>query len=404
MARSALEDALSEESMEETLTGLQRYIWEDNNGDAVDRITEGIADQFWMTIAGLEDPSEEYVTYDSLEQGTKDQVGYTPDSEEVDEEDRLPWWFRSFEWEFRMTNRGAIRVGDEEGGLNRLTEFDPEKTEIYKPVFNGGSDREDLASLIEGLATLRDELFKYVDVNDPNQLIDGDDEKPLPSELFELPSKGGSISSTEAFGEWLEGLLALCPPFNPTTTALLWYNTGLPEHAVEDLGVDPGVMRAAGLLDDEGLVQNEAYSDAFAGIMPFRGIFDQFVASGPDDAPLGHGLEAAYIDAWATNENSLTEREIEALRRSGENSKDPIDEDDQERLASCCLTLPIHYERRESSNATHVALAFDTQNRYPGGINPLSNYGIDQESRAKEILSTLKAVYELLPVADEDDE
>jgi hypothetical protein len=51
-----------------------------------------------------------------------------------------------------------------------------------------------------------------------------------------------------------------------------------------------------------------------------------------------------------------------------------------------------------------VALAFDTQNRYPGGINPLSNYGIDQESRAKEILSTLKAVYELLPVADEDDE
>jgi hypothetical protein len=382
-----LEEAFSPENVQATIKKIQRRIWEEDAGKATERIREQISDRFCKSITGEDDPAEENFPYNSLEPRAQEQIGYI---EGIDSEEELPWWLEQFEWKFDATGGGQITVPADD--LDQLASFDPEKTRVEKPQFDGGSGRHDLSALIKGLVRVRDELVEHVEIDDPNELITGDDKIDVPEQIFgDLQSEEDRIETTDEFKNWLGGLVSLCPTFEETTTALLWYNVGLPTHAVEDLGIDTEILDSVGLVNGDH-VYSEAYRDALTDIMRFQGIFDWEVNTEPKmpDSRMGSGLEAAYIHVWAQGIDRLNDDEQETIRRCSENWGNPVKEDERNKRAAHCLELPVWYESPGDYYPT-----FDTQGRrnYNSRLN---KYNESQPDRAEAIVTALESDYGLL--------
>ncbi|ELZ42653.1 hypothetical protein C464_17397 [Halorubrum coriense DSM 10284] len=386
-----VEEALSPEAVREVVRKIQRYLWEEDTSDAQDRINSKISDQFWKTVTRTDESSGDDVPYESLANGVADLIGYI----ESEDDDDLPWWLHDFEWSFESTGDGEFSTSD--GDLERLESFDPNTTRVKISEYSSGSDREDLDGLIDGIVSVRDELVKHTDIDDPSDLITGEEKERFPDSIFSImesdpddddPSR---IETTGEFNGWLKELVRLCPPFNRTTTALIWYNVGLPVYAVEDLGVDVDVLTDVGLSDedDDEHVYSSTYRNAFADIMRFRGVFDREVAVETEDTEMGAGLELAYIDAWASATNQLDDEKQETIRMCSSDRASNLDDNERSRRAPHCLELPVRYDYDEG-----YYLTFDTQCR--GFHRRLSKYNDSQHDRSKNIVSALGSRYNLL--------
>lgn len=376
-----LRDALSEENLTATVTALDKQLPEKEDSDAVPWLLDELRDEFWRTITGQTAPPEEYIFYNQLAVDTP-LIGYL-ETENDEDNAQLPWWLRSFEWTFEMIGQETLKLPKDDGDIDRVKDFDPSETRVYRPelVFDG--DGADLESLLEALVDLKNALTNSADIEKSERTVyeESQDHPQLPTDVFDL-ADDTPIRTTGKFETWLESLLQLCPPYNETTTALTWYNTGLPTRAMEAmLEDDINHLRRAGLTPNPDRVWNESYREAIAQIMDFRGVFDWEIGNDSQNQSLMEdSLETAYIQMWLANTGPLSKKQAKAIRLAAETYRSSADQNNEMEYAPCCVELPISYDRKR-----YNLLTFDTQRQKQNGGLYSRN-----ESRAEAIIQTIE--------------
>jgi hypothetical protein len=372
--------ALSENNLTETIRALDKELPEKEGTDPVSWILDEFSDEFWRTITGQTDPPEEYIFYNQLAVETP-LIGYLETGNDEDNS-QLPWWLRSFNWTFEMLGQETLQLPRDDGDIDRVKDFDPSETRVYRPELVFDDDGADLESLLEGLVDLKNALTNSADIGKSERTVyeDSQDHPQLPADLFDLAGDT-PIRTTGKFETCLQSLLQLCPPYNETITALTWYNTGLPTRAMEAmLEDDINHLRRAGLTPNPDRVWNESYREAVAQIMDFRGVFDWEVRNNSHNrALMEDSLEAAYIQMWLENTSPLTEKQAKAIRLAADRSRSSADQNEME-YAPCCIELPISFDRKR-----YNCLTFDTQRRKRNG----GLYSGD-ESRTEAIIQTIE--------------
>lgn len=382
-----IEQALSSENLEGTLDALQTQLPEKEGSDPSEWIITEIEDQVWKLITGESAAAKERVPYNQLRMAEYEEfIGYKDQADSQDDSERLPWWFRSFDWKFESLGQPAVKIQNGADKIEQLGDFDPEKTDVYRPKYNPNNIRRSLKKLLSGLNALKNELIQSADVDQSQRTVyrAGKKHPELPSHVFELSSTHPVVTTTGEFEQWLKSLLSLCPPYNETTTALTWYNLGLPRDVTERvLGDDVSVLNQAGLNSNNDRIINREYRDAFADIMAFQGVFDWTVeAETPLESQLDRGLEAAYIGSWLSNRSRLDPDESDAIETAHEYGVNTDDQGNEMEYAAYCVTLPISYHGKD-----RYRLTFDTEKRKNNGY--IYHYN-DQRQRAEKILASLK--------------
>lgn len=351
--------ALSENNLTAAVTALNEELPVKEGADPVSWILDELSDEFWRTITGQTDPPEEYIYYNQLAVETP-LIGYL-ETEDDKSESQLPWWLRSFNWTFEMIGQETLELPKDDENIDRVNDFDPSETRVYRPELVFDSNGSDLESVLEALVDLKKELTDSADVEKSERTVyeSSQDHPQLPDDVFDR-SGDIPIRTTGKFETWLQSVLQLCPPYNETTTALTWYNTGLPTRAMRAmLEDDINHLRRAGLTPNPDRVWNESYREAIAQIMNFRGVFDWKVRNNSHNQSLMEdSLEAAYVQMWLENVSPLTEKQTKAIRLAADESRSSADQNNEMEYAPCCIELPISFDRKK-----YNLLTFDTQRR-----------------------------------------
>lgn len=386
-----LRATFSENNLTSTVEALNKELPEKEDSNPVSWILNELNNQFWRTITGQTDPPEEFIYYNQLAVETP-LIGYLESGNDEDDS-QLPWWLCSFKWTFEMIGQETIELPRDNGDIDRFKDFDPSETRVYRPELVFDDDGTDLESLLKSLVDLKNELINSADIEKSERTIyEGSQDHPqLPAGVFDLAGDT-PIRTTGKFETWLRSLLQLCPPYNETTTALTWYNTGLPTRVVEAmLENEINHLERAGLIPDPDWVWNESYREAIAQIMDFRGVFDWEIGNGSQSQSLMEdSLEAVYIQTWLANTDPLSKKQAKAIRLAADKSRTSTDQNNEMEYAPYCIELPISYDRKR-----YNLLTFDTQRRKKRG-RLYSN----SESRAEVIIQTIEQA-DLFPELDE---
>lgn len=357
-----LENTFSEDNITTTVTALNRELPKTKSRDAKTWLLDEISDQFWRTITGQTDPPEAYISYNQL--AVENSLVGNLKTEDEDNS-KLPWWLRSFKWTFEMIGQETLELPKDNGSINKIKAFDSTETLVYRPELAFDSDGADLQTLLQGLVNLKNELTNSANIEFSEQTVyeDSKTHPQLPADVFDLAGET-PVRTTEGFENWLKSLLQLCPPYNETTTALTWYNTGLPRRAMEEMLEDNfNHLKRAGLTSNSSKVWNESYRGAIKQIMDFRGVFDCELSNNSQyQSPMKNSLETIYIQMWLANQDGLSEKQAKAVRLASEESKTSSDQTDEMEYAPCCIELPISYDRKR-----YNFLTFDTQRRKKRG-------------------------------------
>jgi len=383
-----LED-LSQDKIESTFEAIQTQLPEREGNNPPEWVINEIEEQLWTKIAGSDATSQEYVIYDELKIPAPF-LGYVQPAKENKNTEQLPWWLRSFDWKFQDIGESIIETRNGASEIKQLRNFDPAETRVYRPDYNPNNERKSIKKLLEGLNKFKNGLIKSTQIRQSERTVYKSEEKhpELPAEIFKITSDTSSeavvIETSEEFKQWLNSILQLCPPYNKTTTALTWYNLGLPREVAEQLlEEDIDTIEQAGLMSDQNRMMNREYRDAVSDIMAFQGVFDWTVKSdAPSELPLDDGLESVYIGAWLHNSGQLEPEEVEALRLASKKSIHEDDKNNEMKYSHQCIGLPISYDGKK-----HHRLTLDTQTRTQNGK---IGYKREQRSRAKRIYEALE--------------
>jgi hypothetical protein len=291
-----------------------------------------------------------------------------------------------------MIGRETLELPQDKDEIDRVKDFDPSETRVYKPELTFDDNGSSFKKLLTGLVALKDEIINSAAIEGAERTVyEGARGHPaLPTDVFTLAGDA-PIRTTDEFETWLESLLELCPPYHETTMALTWYNTGLSLRLMESmLEEDVDHLNRAGLVIDQDRVWNNSYREAIAKIMGFRGVFDWELQIGSQyQQPMANNLEAEYIQQWLSNTEPLSERQAKAIRLAANENKTSDDLHNETEYAPCCIELPISYHR-----ARYALLTFDTQRQKKhGGL--YANY----VHRAKAIKQAIEQA-NLFPESD----
>lgn len=382
-------EALSENELKNTFEEIQTQLPEKEGYSPPEWVINEIEEQLWVTIAGSDAKSQEYLMYNKMEISSPF-LGYIQPNEEENNTGQLPWWLQSFDWKFESIGEPVVEAQNGASEVKQLRNFDSEETRVYRPEYNPNSDQRCIKKLLSGLNKIKIELAEATEIRRSGRTVyDSEEDHPkLPSKIFELSSvtspESSVIKTSKEFEQWLTSILQLCPPYNETTTALTWYNLGLPREIGEQLlEKDIDAIEQAGLISDQNRIMNRSYRDAVSDIMSFQGVFDQTVNSdAPPELSLDEGIEAAYIGAWLHNTGQLESGEVEAIHLASKNTKYEDDRDNEMKYSYHCIGLPISYDGKKN-----YRLTFDTQSRIKSGK---IGYEAEQRSRAKKIYEALK--------------
>lgn len=252
------------------------------DGDEFKRTVEHDLWQEFVGADGSEDLPES-VEWNELSDESKSIFGYVDD-----EEEEVPWWLESFEWKVESRGETIENLYD---NLSDLSYFDQTATEIHKPELADGN----ITNVLDSFRGLGDTIDEKVGTE-----VERNGYSP-PSDVFEISD--GTVRTTDAFRDWYENLLELCPPFNETLTSLVMVNSNVSVESVE--GKVPNelldTLEDIGVIDESGeRVYDSGYHEPIANtgdaiLKNMDGLFDCPFSSEVDS------LELLFYRTWAEN-------------------------------------------------------------------------------------------------------
>lgn len=280
-------------------------------------------------------------TYEEISNEYGDLVGY------VDaDESRLPWWLRDFNWSVTSDSLSPLDI--DSNSLDRFEQYPADSTRIEDVTVTGVDE------LIEGLdAFLRIEEqlseARGFDVEEIAPRVDTEAANyEMPEIQFSIPEKG-RLATSDAFKEWFERVLNLCPPASPEMTGLLRINTGLKyQHTVNVLQSEQ-IERLSELsvfdsTDKGARARNEAFLESIRSLLQIRGPFDIAIKLSPDKNNLTT-LQYAYYREWAENTPRISNEQ--QWLRSAKNT-DSATEEEEYRFAEFAFRMPLRLDKYQN--------------------------------------------------------
>lgn len=288
-------------------------------------------------------------TYEEIVDDHGDLVGY------VDEEgSRLPWWLQDFEWTIASDPLDLLTI--DENTLDEFEQYPLDSTQIDDIALVGS---QSLVNGLDAFLSLEEQLSTALDL-EVSELIPTANSDPtefdLPEKLFVVP-EAGRISTSEAFENWFERTLNLCPPAAPELTALLRVNANIEHrHAAEVLASDQ-LQRLAELSvfqssDGDARAHNDAYLDSLVTLLQIKPPFDLDLDISNDKESLTD-LQYAYYRAWASDTPRLSNEQ--RWLRAAQNTES-ISEGYSYRFAEYAFRMPLRLD--------NMTVVFEDQARH----------------------------------------
>lgn len=318
-----VEAALGEQRLGTLLANLDRL-------PSPTRFETAVTEGLWDLVAG-ESATEESVVFAELPEAGKRLFGLV---EGPGGDRRLPWWFESFRWTVREPDIRGVVIDDPDA-LREIENLDPTRAGVERPEL-----RSDLVRVLEAFQRLRAELGRHVAVGPAEPTV-----AEFPERVFE-PREGG-IRTTDAFAEWFDDVVALCPPVDESLTALLTANANVKWEIARQVLAGDLLERfeAVGLRDTgaggDDRVFNWTYHESLVTLVGLEGAFD--LALDGDDGSLAPPERALYR-SWA-GEAELggdLHRWIEAVAGYGQESLGPVEERE---FAAVAFESPLRLDR-----------------------------------------------------------
>lgn len=288
-----------------------------------------VTDALWELVAG-ESAADGVAFADLPEEGAAlFGLAETPGGEPT-----LPWWFEEFRWTVREPDIRDVVIDDPDS-LRDIENLDPTRATVERPEL-----RSDFVDVLDALKGIRAELGRHVDLDPGEPTV-----RAFPEAVFER--RPDRIRTTDAFADWFDDVVGLCPPTNEPLTALVTVNANvlvevarqvLPGETVdrfEELGLREATSRG----DDR--VFNWTYHDSLEALLGLRGVFDLSLADADD--PLAPPERALY-EGWAATAQVDGElhRWVERVAGFGDDSLDPVEERE---FAPVAFSSPLRLDR-----------------------------------------------------------
>lgn len=270
------------------------------------------------------------------------------------DEDRLPWWLSEFEWTVNSDQLASLTL--ELSTLDEFEEYPRESTYVESIELTGATT---FRKTLDALVSLEGKLNQLLEV-DPVALAEDYDIDPsdydTPEQFFELPE--ASVATTSSAEEWIQRVISLCPPAEPSLTALLRVNVGVEwRHAAETLD-DAEQQRLETLElvtsdEEDERIFNEEYYENLIQLLKTDAPFDLSIDSSSDKDELTP-LQYLFYRAWAEKvDRRLPEEQrwLQAVKNQGD-----LDEGEQFRFAPYAFRMTIRLDQGQ--------LVFTHQSKY----------------------------------------
>ncbi|MCL9814978.1 hypothetical protein [Natranaeroarchaeum aerophilus] len=261
------------------------------------------------------------------------------------DEDRLPWWLSEFEW--TVNSEQLSRLTLESSTLGEFEEYPRESTYVESIELTGATT---FRKTLDALVSLEGELNQVLEA-DPAALAKDYDIDPsdynIPDQFFELPE--ASVATTSSAEEWVQQVISLCPPADPSLTALLRVNVGVKQrHAKKELD-DEERQRLETLKlitsdEEDERIFNETYYENLIQLLETDAPFDLSIDISSDKDDLT-ALQYLFYRSWAENiERRLPEEQrwLQAVKNQSD-----LDEGEQFRFASYAFRMPIRLDKNQ---------------------------------------------------------
>ncbi|MFC6734453.1 hypothetical protein [Haladaptatus sp. GCM10025893] len=273
---------------------------------------------------------------------------------------RLPWWLREFKWTVASEQLSELELSD--STLDEFEQYPRESTYIQSIELSGA---EALSKALDAFVALEGSLNSALQM-DPAELeakhgIEAS-QYELPDQLFMLPESG--VATTDSFEQWFGRVLNLCPPAEPTMTALLRANVGTERRSVGHAITDENLQRLEELkilesTEEDARVFNEAYYEHLTTLLEIEGPFDLVINIEHDKDELTD-LQYLYYQSWAVDTERRLAEEQRWLQAARDNTN--LSEAERFRFANYAFRMPLrldsdqvvftHQSRYGNSNAT----------------------------------------------------
>ena len=276
-------------------------------------------------------------TYDEIQKAHGDLIGVVDDDGE-----RLPWWLREFDWTVASEQLSELELAD--STLDEFEQYPRESTYIQSIELSGAKA---FSEALDAFVALEGSLNTALQM-DPAELEAKHDieasEYELPDQLFTLPESG--VATTESFEQWFGRVLNLCPPAEPTMTALLRANVGIERRSIVDTVTEENRQRLEELdilqsTDDGDRVFNDSYYQHLTTLLEIEGPFDLVINIEHDKDGLT-ALQYLYYQSWAADtERRLAEEQRWLQAAKGNNT---LSEAEQFRFAHYAFRMPLRLD------------------------------------------------------------
>jgi hypothetical protein len=345
----SLTDALSEKRIREVgekIAGLP----------TAEEFEERVEDDLWREFTGMDEPPEESIAWDELPDESKSIFGYVDEEEET-----VPWWFKSFRWEVESRGESIHEIGDR---LSTIRNFDASTTTVKKHILADNS-----------IFKVLKQFHELGEAIDDNIGVRTERDYTLPSEVFEITD--GCLKTTSEFKSWFEDLLGLCPPFNEVLTSLVMVNSNVKVEAIKDL-VPDGLLTTLenmGVIDESGeRVYESRYHEPIAGGSSTRdailknmgGVFDRTLPPDVDS------LELLFYRSWAENYDGDKERLSKWIQKASKSKPSSLRPGEEQNFGAVSFGIPLRlttYSRSGGSRMIYTTGGMNRSGKYPSGSN-----------------------------------
>lgn len=276
-------------------------------------------------------------TYDEIQNAHGGLIGMVEGDGE-----QLPWWLREFKWTVASEQLDELELN--ESTLEEFEQYPRESTYIQSIELSGA---ESFSKALDAFVALEGALNTALQI-DPAELGAKYDVKAsqyeIPSQLFELPESG--IATTNSFENWFSRVLNLCPPAEPTMTALLRANVGVKRRYTLEALADEDLQRLENLeilqtTDDEPCVFNQTYYKNLTTLLETEAPFDLVIDIDHSRDELTD-LQYLYYRSWAVD----TERRLAEEQRwlQATKNRETLSEAESLRFAHYAFRMPLRLD------------------------------------------------------------
>lgn len=254
---------------------------------------------------------------------------------------RLPWWLSEFEWTVNSEQTSALHL--DSSTLDEFEEYPRESTYIESIELTGATTFRDT---LDALVSLESKLTGILD-DDPATFAEESDVDPdaysMPDQFFELPD--ASVATTNVAEEWVQRVISLCPPAEPTLTALLRVNVGIEwRHAQGALDTDEQqrlvTLEIVTAEQEDERTFNEKYYENLVKLLNTAAPFDLSIDISRDKDKLSP-LQYLFYRSWAEGNERIHggQRWLQAVK-----NQTSLDQGEQFRFARYVFRMPLRID------------------------------------------------------------